>query len=151
MRWLARAAVLTAVFVVLFSSSCSSQKTGDSCSSARGTCVYTPGGGVCAVPAASSAQDCISGSDQKGWLCCLVIVEDLDGSTDAEAGTALAEAAAEASADGSSATSSSDSATDDGAVSSDDSSTEEAGSSDEDASDAGVASDAGAVSDATGQ
>src|SRR5271155_5995021 len=70
MRWFARSLVLAAIVIVVAASSCSTAKTGKACSSAHGTCLYPPGGATCATQAPSSAQDCISGTDQEGWVCC---------------------------------------------------------------------------------
>jgi len=143
MRWFARSLVLAAVVIVLAASSCSSQKTGQACTSAHGTCLYPPGGAVCTTQAASSAQDCISGTDQGGWVCCLVPFEaDLDGSADGGGSeTPAPDASGNASADGSSEASfaeAGDAASSDGSSlgeAGDATSSEDAGAPDDDASD----------------
>jgi hypothetical protein len=143
MRWFARSLVLAAVVIVLASSSCSSSKTGKACTSAHGTCLYPPGGAACATQAPSSAQDCISGADQGGWVCCLVPVEaDLDGSADGGGETPTADASGDAStsgsSDGASPAEAGDAASSDGSSpgdAGDATSVEEAGMPDEDAND----------------
>jgi hypothetical protein len=144
MRWFARSLVLTAVVIVLAASSCSSQKTGKACTSAHGTCLYPPGGAVCATQAASSAQDCLAGTDQGGWVCCLVPVEtDLDGAADGSGSEtptpdASGNASADGSSDGASLAEGGDAASSDGSSlgeAGDAPSGEEAGTPDEDASD----------------
>jgi len=138
MRWLARSLVLAAVVIVLAASSCSTSKTGKACTSAHGTCLYPPGGATCATQAPSSAQDCISGTDQEGWVCCLVLVEDLDGAVDGGTGTSTPDASGDATAAGSSEAASSDGASlgDAGdATTGDAMSGEDAGTPNDDASD----------------
>jgi hypothetical protein len=72
MRRIVHALVFAAFVVAVGGPSCTT-KTGHACSSAGGTCVFAGGGGpVCLVQAASSAQDCWTGTNA-GWSCCLEI------------------------------------------------------------------------------
>src|SRR5271163_4650905 len=100
MRQVAYAIVFAALVIVLGSASCSST-TGKSCTSAGGKCLYELGGGpACMVQAAASAQDCTSGSNAGGWICCLDVLEPEDAAI--ESGTVTADGSGDAlSIDGS--------------------------------------------------
>jgi hypothetical protein len=116
MRLIAYAIVFAVLVIVLGSASCSST-TGKACTSAGGKCLYELGGGgpVCTTQAAKSAQDCTSGSNAGGWVCCLDVPEagEEDASAGIESGTTTVDGAGDApSVDGSSDASGVDGAAD---------------------------------------